>query len=145
MARYALERIPAEEAAKALRDALSKTSGAEKAGVIGSLGVRRDSACVADLAGLVADGDPSIGLAAATALGDIGTVDAAKALEEAKPESTHVKMRAADALLAVGERLLTEGDKAGAQAVYKSLMGSEVKNIKLAATRGLLLASGKKE
>jgi hypothetical protein len=145
MARYALERIPAAEAAKALRDALSKTSGAEKAGVIGSLGVRRDAASVADLAGLVADSDQSIGLAAATALGDIGTLDAAKALQEAKPASTDVKMRAADARLTVGERLLAADDKAGALAVYRSLIGSEAKNVKLAATRGLLLASGKKE
>jgi HEAT repeat protein len=145
MARYALERIPAPEAGKALRDALSKTNGGEKAGVIGSLGVRRDAACVADIAGLVDDSDQSIGLAAATALGDIGTVDAAKALEEAKPASTHVKMRVADARLTVGERLLAAGDKAGAMAVYKSLIGSEAKNVKLAATRGLLLASGKKE
>ncbi len=145
MARYALERIPAPEAAKALRDALTKTSGATKAGVIGSLGVRRDSASVADLGGLVADSEQLIGLAAATALGDIGTLDAARALEDAKPASTHVKMRVADARLTVGERLLATGDMAGAKAVYKSLLGSESKHIKLAATRGLLLASGKKE
>ena len=145
MARYALERIPAPEAGKALRDALGKTSGAEKAGVIGSLGVRRDAACVPDLAGLVADSDQLIGLAAATALGDIGTPDAANALQDARPASTHVKMRVSDARLTVGERLLAAGDKAGALTVYKSLMGSEAKNVKLAATRGLLLASGKKE
>jgi hypothetical protein len=30
-------------------------------------------------------------------------------------------------------------------AVYKSLLTSRAKNIRLAATRGLLLASGKKE
>ena len=60
MARYALERIPAAEAAKALRDALAKTSGAEKAGVIGSLGARRDAESIADLAALVGDSDAAI-------------------------------------------------------------------------------------
>jgi hypothetical protein len=145
MARYALERIPDAEAAKALRDALAKTSGAEKAGVIGSLGARRDAASVADLASLVDDSDQAIGLAAATALGDIGTLDASKALEKARPASTHVKMRVADARLTAAERLLAAGDKAAAQSVYKSLMRSKAKNVKLAATRGLLLASGKKE
>ena len=60
MARYALERIPAPEAGKALRDALAKTSGAEKAGVIGSLGARRDAESVADLAALVGDSDAAI-------------------------------------------------------------------------------------
>ena len=52
MARYALERIQAPEAAEALREALAKTSGAEKAGVAGSLGARRDAESVADLSSL---------------------------------------------------------------------------------------------
>src|SRR5262245_44293482 len=39
MARFALERIPAPEAAQAMRDALPKLSGSLKIGVIGSLGV----------------------------------------------------------------------------------------------------------
>jgi hypothetical protein len=143
MARYALERIPAPESAKALRDALAKTGGAEKAGVIGSLGARRDAESIADLAPLVGDSDAAIALAAATALGDIGTVAAAKALQDAKPASDAVKLRAADAQLTAAERLLAAGDKAGAQAVYKSLIANPDKNVKLAATRGLLLASGK--
>ena len=145
MARYALERIPAAEAAKALRDALAKTDGAEKAGVIGSLGTRRDAESIADLAALVGDSDARIALAAATALGDIGTVESAKALQDAKPASTLVKARVADARLTAGERLLAAGDKAGALAVYKSLITSKAKNVRLAATRGLLLASGKKD
>jgi HEAT repeat protein len=145
MARYALERIPAPESGKALRDALVKTSGAEKAGVIGSLGARRDTESIADLAALVGDSDAAIALAAATALGDIGTVESAKALHDAKPASDVVKLRVADARLTAGERLLAAGDKAGALAVYKSLVASPAKNVRLAATRGLLLASGKKE
>jgi HEAT repeat protein len=146
MARYALERIPAPEAAKALRDALAKTGGALKAGVAGSLGARRDTECIADLAALVGDSDASIALAAATALGDIGTVESAKALQDANPASDAVKARVADARLTAGERLLAAGDKAGAMTVYKSLLtGSPAKSVKLAATRGLLLASGKKE
>ncbi len=143
LARYALERIPAAEAGKALREGLGKTSGAEKAGVAGSLGNRRDSEAVAPLAALVGDSDVSIALAAATALGDIGTAESAKALQEAKPASEAAKMRAADARLAAGEALLATGDKAAAQAVYKSLIACPVKSIRLAATRGLLLASGK--
>ncbi len=145
MARYALERIPAPEAAKALRDSLAKTSGTQKAGVIGSLGVRRAAESIADLAALVGDSDESIAVAAATALGDIGSVESAKALQDAKPASDPVKLRVADAQLTAGECLLTAGDKAGALAVYKSLIASPEKSVRLAATRGLLLASGKKE
>ena len=51
MSRYALERIPAAEAGQALRDALTKVSGLNQVGVIGSLGVRRDTASVAGLGG----------------------------------------------------------------------------------------------
>ena len=91
------------------------------------------------------DSDAAIALAAATALGDIGTVESAKALQDAKPASDAVKLRVADARLTAGERLLAAGDKAGALAVYKSLIASPAKSIRLAATRGLLLASGKKE
>jgi HEAT repeat protein len=151
MARYALERIPAPEAAKALRDAVGQTSGAEKAGVIGSLGARRDAQSIADLAGLLGDSDAMIALAAATALGDIGTVDSAKALQAAKPTSDAVKCRVADARLTAGECLLAAGDKAGALVVYNSLLadytsavtGKAEKNIRLAALRGKLLASKK--
>jgi hypothetical protein len=145
MARYALERIPAAEAAKALRDAIGKTNSAEKAGVLGSLGVRRDAESIADLALLVSDSDSQVALAAATALGDIGTVAAAEALQSAKPASAAVKLRVADARLAVGECLLAAGDRAGATAVYESLIASKpTKNVLLAATRGRLLAKGKK-
>ena len=77
--------FPRRRPAKALREALAKTSGAEKAGVIGSLGARRDAESIADLAALVGDSDAQIALAAATALGDIGTVESAKALQDAKP------------------------------------------------------------
>jgi len=144
MARYALERIPAAEAGKALRDALARTSGAQKAGVIGSLGARRDTESVADLAALVNDSEVQIAAAAATALGDIGTVEAAKALQDATPASNRVKRRVADARLTAGERLLAAGDKAEALAVYNALIaGKPAKNILLAATRGKVLASGK--
>ncbi len=83
MARYALERIEAPEAAQALREALPKVSGAVKIGVIGSLGVRRDVASIAALAALLADADQTIAGSAACRLGDIGTPEAAKALGQA--------------------------------------------------------------
>ena len=146
IARVALERIPAPEAGKALRDALDATRGAQKAGVIGSLGARRDTECIAALATLVADTDPAIASAAATALGDIGTPEAAQALAGAKPASDAVKAKANDGCLACAERLLAAGKKAEAKTIYASLLsGNPSKNVRLAATRGLLLASGKKE
>ena len=143
MARYALERIPAAEAAQALRDALPKLNGDLKIGVIGSLGVRRDEASVPALSGLLGDSDAAVATAAATALGDIGTPGAAKALTASA--KTTGKPAAADACLACAERLLADGKKAEATAAYQTLMGADQsKQVRLAATRGLLLAAEKK-
>jgi HEAT repeat protein len=142
MARYALERIPAPEAAEALREALVKTSGQEKAGIAGSLGVRRDVESVSDLSALLADSDEMVALAAATALGDIGTAASAEALQNATASAEPVKMRIADARLTAAEKLLVAGDRAAAKSVYTSLLTCPVKSVKLAATRGLLMAKG---
>lgn len=51
-ARYALERIAGPEADAAFRDALGALTGAVKAGVIGSIGVRGDTAARAALAAI---------------------------------------------------------------------------------------------
>jgi HEAT repeat protein len=145
MARYALERIPAKEAATALRDSLAKVNGPLKVGVIASLGVRRDADSVAALIAQLSDSDEQIVRAAATALGSIATVDAAKALAGVK--STGVaKSAVVDARLACAEALLAAGNKADALSIYKSFAGSEQpKHIRLAGTRGMLACAGKKE
>ena len=57
-----------------------------------------------------------------------------------------VKPAVADACLACAERLLGDGKKAEAIVLYKSLAGEDQpKHVRLAATRGLLAAAGKKE
>ena len=143
MARFALERIPAAEAAQALRDALPKTSGPLKAGVIGSLGVRRDAASVPALSALLGDADAGVAAAAAFALGDIRTPEAAKALSEARPAGAEATSAATDASLACAEGLLAGGKKAEALAIYKSLSGEgQPKHVRLAATRGMLACAG---
>ena len=145
MARSALERIPAPEAAQAMRDALPKLEGKLKIGAIGSLGVRRDEASVPALAALIANADAAIATAAATALGDIGTAEAAKALADAAGTAAEcVKPAVADGRLMAAERLLADGKKAEASGVYKALLGgSPSKLVKVAATRGMLTAAGK--
>jgi HEAT repeat protein len=147
MARYALERIAAAEAARALRDALPTLSGSLKVGVIASLGVRRDAASVPALAALLADADQKVACASMCALGDIGNSVAAKALNTfAKKAPNELKPALADALLTNAERLLADGKKAEAILIYKSLSGEDQsKLIRLAATHGLLAAAGKKD
>lgn len=147
MSRYALERIPAPEAAAAMRDALPKLNGALKVGAIGSLGVRRDAASVAALGGLLDDADAAIASAATYALGLIGTPQAGKALgEQAKKAPEGMKPAIADASLICAERLLDDGKKAEAVALYTSLNSEDQpKHVRLAATRGMLEAAGKKD
>ena len=99
MARFALERIPAPEAAQALREALPTLNGALKIGVISSLGVRRDAGSVAAFAKLLTNSDPAVARAAAIALGDIRSSQSAKALAEAKSVSTEVQPTVTDASL----------------------------------------------
>ncbi len=144
MARYALERIPAAEAAQALRDALPQVQGALKVGVIASLGVRQDEACVPALAELLGDSDAAVASAAAYALGDIRTADAAKALAGAKTAGPATKLAAIDASLACAEGLLGHGNKVAALAIYRGLAGEDQpKHVRLAATRGMLACAGK--
>jgi HEAT repeat protein len=145
-ARYALQSIPAPEAGKALREALATTNGAQKVGVISSLGARRDAEAIAAMATCLTDTDKAIAAAAAHALGAIGTADASKALTDSvKTASAEIKPSIADACLECAERLLAGGDKTTAIAVYKSLSGDdEPKHVRLAATRGMISAAGKK-
>lgn len=146
MARYALERIPAPEAAAALRDALPKVSGALKIGMVGSLGARRDAASVPLLAALLADADAAIADAAARALGDIGTPEAAAALAQAAQAAETAKPALADGCLVCAEALVAAGKRAEAVAVYKTLSGpKQSKLVRLAATRGVLNAAKRGE
>ena len=145
MARYALERIPAPEAAQAMRDALPTLSGALKVGVIGSLDVRQDSASVPILANLLSNDDAAVAKAAALALGAIRTAEAAKALAKAKPADAEAQSAATDSSLACAEALLDDGKKVAALAIYKGLASEDQpKHVRLAATRGMLACAGKK-
>ena len=146
MARYALERIPAAEAGKALRDALAKTSGAQKAGVIGSLGARRDCESISGA-------EPLGGRQRRTNRGRRRHGPGRHRHPRGRPRPAKRRARFGARQAAGGRRpldrgreaALAAGDSAGAKAVYQSLLGSPAKNIRLAATRGLLLASGKKQ
>ena len=139
MARYALERMAAPEAAQALRDALPKLSGKMKIGLISSIGSRRDTAAVSALSGLLKDQNAAIARAAAVALGVIGTPEAAKALQEGQPSAAEAKQSVIDAQLACAEALLADSKAALAFGIYKSLAGdNQGRLVRLAATRGML-------
>lgn len=142
MARYALERIPAPEAAQALLHALPSVPAKLKVGIISSLGTRREAAAIAPLQGLLADGDSAVARAAAHALGTIGTLDAARPLVSATPGAA-TKAAIADASMACAENLLAVGNKAAAKAAYaKVLASSPSKPVAFAANHGMKVCGG---
>jgi HEAT repeat protein len=144
MARFALERIGAPEAAEALRTALGKVEGNLKIGMISSLASRGDKASVAAIGGLLG-GDPKIAAAAAEALGTLRTPEAAAALAGAKATG-EVAAAITDARLACAEAFIAKGDRSAAKAIYESInaaVGAEPKThreraVRVAAKRGLL-------
>ena len=142
IARYALERIPDEKAVKAIRDALPKVGNKLKSGMIGSLGVRRDTKSVAAIAKHLGDSDIELARAAAQALALIGTPSAARELSRfAKRASASMKMPVADARLICAEKLLADGKKAEALALYKELQGDDQpSHVKVAAMKGMVTA-----
>jgi len=147
MARYALERNSAAEAAAALREALPKLPGLLKAALIGSLGKRRDAGSTESLVPLLADADADVAAAAVAALGMIGTTAAAQALTRCVQDGpATTKAAAVDACLACAEHLLADGQKAEAVAIYKSLLAADPpQHVRLAVTRGMLVAAGKSD
>lgn len=145
IARYALGRIPDEEATAALRDALPKVSSKLKPGIIGSLGVRRDTKSTKPLSKLLGDSDIQVAQAAAHSLGLIGTSAAAQKLSTfAKKAPAGMKLPVADACLICAEQLLADGEKSEAIALYNELKGDDQpKHVKVAAMKGLLTAASK--
>jgi len=143
-ARYALEKIPGEAADKALIEALIKTSGPIKLGIIQSLGGRKSPSAVPELAELVLMGDEATAGAAAVALGAVGGPDASKALFNLLGvASGEVKSRTASALLLCGEELLKKKDIKVAAAIYERIFRSKVSEpLRKAAFKGKVRASG---
>jgi len=144
LGRYALERMPDPAATAALRDALPKTDGLLKVGVINSLGVRRDADSTSALKALLDSSDQQVATAAIAALGAIGSAEAAAALGAVqKKGSDQLQAAVADARLCCAERMLAAGKKLEALAIYKALnTEDQPKHVRLAAVRGLLAAAG---
>lgn len=83
IARLTLERTPGVAVDTALVEALGKTTGRTRLGIIQTLTARAPASAVAALATLLADKDAATAKAAATALGQIGNAGALAALRTA--------------------------------------------------------------
>jgi type 1 glutamine amidotransferase len=142
MARYALERIPGAAVDAALREALLKTSGTAKVGIINSLGQRGDKKAVNALSKLVYSSDALEADAAAAALGKIAGPDATKALAAARTKTKgKLRLVVLDSYLKCADQLAAQGKKSEASAIYRQLSG-EPAPIGAAALRGIVTAGG---
>jgi hypothetical protein len=147
MARYAMERIPGAAVDAALREAMAKTSGKVKVGIMNSLGERRDAKSAAALSKLIGDSDEMVACAAAAALGKIGGSEATEALAKAKgTASGRLQMVVLDAYLKCADKLAAEGKKKEANAIYKELYEPDLPAvIRTAALRGMVGTTGGKQ
>jgi len=146
IALYAMQRIPSDSVDTALREMLNKTSGMAKVGVINTIGARKDSKAVSDLASLIRNSDPLIDEAAICALGNIGNSQASEALAKVK-ERTSGKpgLLALDAYLKCADNFASTGRTKEALAIYEELYNSDKAfPIRSAALRGKVLADKKK-
>jgi type 1 glutamine amidotransferase len=143
MARYALERIPGTAVNDALRGALGKARGKARIGIVNSLGRRGDTKAVRPLSRLITGRDEALAAAAAAALGRIASPQAAKGLAAAKDKTEgKVQMAVLDAYLKCADKMVADGKKADAIAIYKSLSTPAMpKPIRTAAMTGRLNAA----
>lgn len=142
MARYALEPLDDPSVNEAFRQALGRTKGRLLAGVVGSLGVRRDAQAVEAVANLLKESDPIVVQAAARALGSIGTVDAGKALTAAFPRAEAGNQAAFfEGLLRCAENLSGGPSRVQSVAIYDSLrnMKDVPHQVRAGAIRGAIL------
>ena len=146
MARYGLETIPGPAVDDLLRDMLGKVKGRLLTGMIGSLGVRRDPKSVEPIARFLADADLDVAEAAAKALGKIGTVEAAKAIEAAMAKAPKVnRLPCCEGLFRCAEAIAAKGQQDEARGIYDRLRGLEgaAPHVRTGALRGAILTRGK--
>ncbi|MBI4658966.1 MAG: HEAT repeat domain-containing protein [Verrucomicrobia bacterium] len=141
-ARYALEGMPFPEAGAALRQALAKASGLIQAGLVDSIGWRRDTAAVPLLVPLLSGADVTLASAAASSLGRIGGKEATAALVAARDECPPaVQPTVLNSLLLCAEQLTAAGDTQGATKLCRDLNTTKyTTSIRVAAWRGLVFA-----
>ena len=140
MARYALEQIPDPSVEEALRAAVPKLEGKLLAGVLSSLGARRDDKSIDMLSAHIKDSDGNVAKAAAFALGKIGTPAAAKAIVQAMPGASSTQPAICDAALRCADKLVAEGHRDEAVRLYERVAASDAPmQFRVGAIRGAIL------
>jgi HEAT repeat protein len=146
-ARLALESMPDPSADAALRTALEHTSGLTQAGILDSVGRRRDAAAVRPLTELLTDPDTTVAIAATTALGQIDSPEIPGLLYAVQRHvEDPLRLVVLDSLLQYANRAFQRGEQAVASAIFLALdQPSEQHQIRSAAYRGRIASSGDHE
>lgn len=122
-ARSGLEAIKDPSAGEALRMALPSLKGRLLAGAVNSLGVRREVAAVPALQKLALDPKRGVGSEALASLGMIGSVEAAKTIDEVLVGGPRkLRIPAAHAALVAAGRLADDGKSAPARELLESVI-----------------------
>ena len=138
-ARFGLEGIPDPAVDAALRDAATKLQGGQLVGVIDSIGQRKDAQAVELLKRLLSNADTVVAAAAAGALGQIGTSEAADALGGALGKDSPTKEAIADGCIICADQLVADGKKAQAVALLEAVAKADLpKHVRIAAINGQL-------
>jgi HEAT repeat protein len=140
IARYALERIPGDAVDAALLKAMKKAKGTTQVGIINTIGERQIEAATKGLGKLVTKKEADVAMAAAAALGKIGTDESATILGAALPKvEGNVRDVVVDAYLKNADAFLKAGNKSKAEAIYTPLFAAtESTPTRSAALTGLI-------
>ncbi len=121
-ARFALEPLPDPAADRALEDAAQKLEGPLLAGVLNSLGVRRNAAAIPLVARHLEAPEPETARAAAAALGRIGGPQAAESLLAVlRRRRAEIRSVLHDACLVCGESLSAGQETGLALSLYEAV------------------------
>ena len=143
-ARFALEPIDDPSVDTALRQAMGKLEGRGLAGVVNSIGVRRDAKAVGGLKKLVSEPAKGAAPQALAALGRIATDEAIETIRQTLTKGpAALRMPAADACLAAAQRLSARSKGPEAAKLYDIVRKADVPpHLRTAATYHAILARG---
>ncbi len=123
-ARRALEHLPVVTVKRKLREALPKSTGRLRVGILRSLGIRRDFSGVQTIMETIEDPDPEVRLAAIEALARIGEISSKLVVEEALEGAQGIEyQRVLRAYLRLGDSLVQNSEKGTARRIYDRAMG----------------------
>jgi HEAT repeat protein len=142
IARWVLQGVADPAAEKALLDAMGKTSGNLRLGIIETLGERHGATALAALARLLGDNDVATVEGALKAIGKIGGPQAADVVEKAKVAPA-AKAMWCDAMLACAGSLATAGQKDRAEKMLQAIFDGDNPSIARVAAMSSLIAARK--